>query len=109
LFSTKDQATQASDNVSDPTQSSGEFVTTWVVQRTASHRFPFRIVIERNGRILLAVRAQSSWPGPGQQIFCLREETIDPSEPLDTIESVSVLHYTQLGRKLTIVLDWATR
>jgi len=35
--------------------------------------------------VLLAVRAQSSWPGPGQQIFCLRENTLDPDEQLDTI------------------------
>jgi len=84
-------------------------VTTWLVQRTASLRFPFRIVIERNGTALLAVRAQSSWPGPGQQIFCVREEALDPEETLETVESVTVLHYTQLGRKLTIVLDRAIR
>ncbi len=86
-----------------------EGVTTWLVQQTSSSRFPFRIVIQRNGKTLLAVRAQSSWPGPGQQIFCLREETLDPDEPLHTIESAAVLHYTQLGRKLAIVLDRATR
>lgn len=86
-----------------------ETTTTWTVQRAASERFPFRITIQRDGRTLLAVRAQSSWPGPGQQIFCLREDTLDPDEPLETIESVTVLHYTQVGRKLAIVLDRAVR
>ena len=32
---------------------------------------------------MLAVRAQASWPGPGQQIFCLRERELDPAEPLE--------------------------
>ncbi|MEO5589282.1 MAG: ERCC4 domain-containing protein [Gemmatimonadaceae bacterium] len=84
-------------------------LTTWTVQRTANSRFPFRIVIERAGKTLLAVRAQSSWPGPGQQIFCLREANLDPDEPLETIETVTVLHYTQIARKLAIVLDRAVR
>lgn len=81
----------------------------WLVQRTTSTRFPFRIVIERNGKALLAVRAQSSWPGPGQQIFCIREDGLEADEYLETIESVPVRTYTQLGRKLAIVLDRPTR
>lgn len=83
--------------------------TTWLVQRTTSTRFPFRVVIIRNGKTLLAVRAQSSWPGPGQQIFCIREDQLDAGEHLETIESVPVRSYTQLGRKLAIVLDRPTR
>jgi len=79
------------------------------VERAVNPRFPYRISIVRDGKTLLAVRAQSSWPGPGQQIFCLRENTLDPDEQLDTIESVTVLHYTQLGRKLAVVLDRAVR
>ena len=45
----------------------------WTVERTAHRRFPYRIAIEQNGRLLLAVRAQAAWPGPGQQVFCLRD------------------------------------
>ena len=45
----------------------------WRVERTQSPRFPFRIAIEQDGRLLFAVRAQSDWPPPGGQIFCLRE------------------------------------
>ena len=82
---------------------------TWLVQRTTSHRFPFRIVVVRDGRILLAVRAQSSWPGPGQQIFCMREDQLDAEEHLEALESVPVRTLTQLGRKLAIVLDRPTR
>jgi hypothetical protein len=82
---------------------------TWILERTASPRFPFRLSIEQNGRLILAVRAQARWPGPGQQIFCLRERELDPAEPFEPIERVPVAHLTRLGRKLTVVLDRPTR
>lgn len=56
-------------------------------------------------RVLLAVRAQSPWPGPGQQIFCVREGEEDPEEFLEPVESVRVAHLARVGRKLTVVLD----
>lgn len=59
--------------------------------------------------MLVAVRAQASWPGPGQQVFCLRERDFDPSELLTPVERVPVAHLTRLGRKLAIVLDRPTR
>ena len=79
--------------------------TTWTVHRTANERFPFRVCLERDGRLVFAVRAASAWPGPGQQVFCLREDGSDADEPMALVERVPVLHYTQLGRKLAIVLD----
>jgi hypothetical protein len=81
----------------------------WTVERTGHSRFPFRIAIEQNGRRLLAVRAQSAWPGPGQQIFCIREHALDPDEPLEPLEQVPVAHLGKVGRKLTVVLDRANR
>ena len=81
----------------------------WVVERTASRRFPFRVSIEQNGRLILAVRAQARWPGPGQQIFCLRERELDPAEPLELLERVPVAQLTRLGRKLALVLDRPSR
>jgi hypothetical protein len=80
-----------------------------VVARTASRRFPYRISIEQNGQLVLAVRAQARWPGPGQQIFCLRESELDPAEPLEPLERVSVAHLTRLGRKIALVLDRPNR
>jgi hypothetical protein len=81
----------------------------WTVERTGHPRFPFRIAIEQEGRRILAVRAQSAWPGPGQQIFCLREHSLDPDEPLTPLERVPVAHLGKVGRKLTVVLDRANR
>jgi len=82
---------------------------TWIVERTAQRRFPVRIAIEQDGRLVAAFRCQASWPGPGQQIFCLREQTLDPAEPLEPVERVPVAHLTQIGRKLTVILDRPTR
>jgi hypothetical protein len=82
---------------------------TWIVQRTASPRFPFRVSIEQGGRLVVAVRAQAAWPGPGQQIFCVRERELDPAEFLEPLERVPIATLTQVGRKLTIVLDRPVR
>ena len=46
--------------------------TTWIVERTGRCRFPFRISLEQEGRLLVAFRTQAQWLGPGQQVFCLR-------------------------------------
>jgi hypothetical protein len=82
---------------------------TWIVERTASRRFPFRVSIEQEGRLVAAFRTQGRWPGPGQQVFCLRERELDPAEPLDEIERVPVAHLARVGRKLTVALDRPNR
>ncbi|MGH7583867.1 MAG: ERCC4 domain-containing protein [Gemmatimonadales bacterium] len=77
----------------------------WITERTGNHRFPFRISIEQGGRLILAVRSQAAWPGPGQNIFCLRERELDPDEPLEVVERVPVMTIVRVGRKLAVVLD----
>lgn len=79
--------------------------TIWLVERTVNQRFPFRVSIEQDGRLILAVRAQSHWPGPGQQIFCLRERELDSGELLEPVERVPVASLSRVGRKLTVALD----
>ena len=49
---------------------------TWTIQETFDERFPFRIAVEQNGRVLFAVRAKAPWPGAGTQVFCLREREL---------------------------------
>lgn len=78
---------------------------TWRVERTTSRRFPFRVSIEQNGRTVIAVRAAAPWPGPGQNIFCLREREFDPGEHLDVVEQALVASFSRVGRKLSVVLD----
>lgn len=82
---------------------------TWIEQRTQDPRFPVRIAIEQDGRVLFAFRAKAAWPGPGAQVFCLREREFDATEPLETIERVPVRHLARLGAKLSVTLDRAQR
>lgn len=82
---------------------------TWIVERTQDARFPFRIRIEQSGRTLIAVRAQSAWPGAGTQVFCIRETEHDPTEALEPHETVPIAHLDRLGRKLAVTLDRAQR
>lgn len=81
----------------------------WIVERTASRRFPFRVSIEQDGRLISAFRTQARWPGPGQQVFCLREMEWDPAQSLEEVERVPVAHLTQVGRKLSVTLDRPNR
>ena len=81
----------------------------WRVERTSHARFPFRVSIEQGGRVLFAVRAQSAWPAPGAQIFCLREVDFDPVESLDPVETVPIASLTRVGAKLGVVLDRPSR
>ena len=77
----------------------------WIVERTANPRFPFRIRIEQDGRVLVVVRARDAWPGAGTSVFCLREKTLLPDEVLTPHERVPVAHLARIGRKLSITLD----
>jgi len=81
----------------------------WVVERTASRRFPFRVSIEQDGRLVAAFRVQARWPGPGQQVFALRERALDGAESLVEVERVPVAHLGRVGRKLTLTLDRPNR
>lgn len=79
--------------------------TEWIVEEGGNDRFPFRIRIVQDGRIVLAVRAQRAWPGPGASVFCLRDDAADACEPRSLRERVPVLHVRRLGRKLSVTLD----
>ena len=81
----------------------------WIVERTGSRRFPFRVSIEQRGRLVVAFRVQARWPGPGQQVFCLRERELDAAEPLEEMERVPVAALSRVGRKLAVTLDRSQR
>lgn len=77
----------------------------WIVEDVGNDRFPYRIRIVQEEQVLLAVRAQRAWPGPGAQVFCLREASTDEEEPASLRERVPVAHVRRLGRKLSVTLD----
>jgi len=89
--------------------SSLAMVAQWIVERTVDARFPFRVRIEQDGRTILAVRAKYPWPGPGMNVFCLREKEFDPAEALEPLERVPVSNLARVGRRLAVTLDRGTR
>ena len=83
--------------------------TLWIVERTGNERFPFRITIEQEGRVTLALRVQEAWPGARGQVFCLREPADADRSGLEPHERVPVASLRRMGRKLSLVLDRPTR
>ncbi len=80
--------------------------TLWRVQQTADPKFPYRITLESDGEVTLALRAKERWPGPKGHVFCLREQAPpEPHEPLEELERVPVTSLQRLGKKLAVTLD----
>lgn len=81
----------------------------WIVETTGSARFPYRLRVEQDGRIVLSVRAQSDWPGAGGQVFCLREREVEAGEQFTPQERVPIASIAQVGRRLLLVIDRGMR
>jgi ERCC4-type nuclease/predicted Zn-ribbon and HTH transcriptional regulator len=76
------------------------------VEHTADAKFPYRITLEQDGKVTLALRAKERWPGSKGNVFCLREtEPPGPDEPLEELERVAVTALQRRGKKLALVLD----
>ncbi|MFM7143460.1 MAG: ERCC4 domain-containing protein, partial [Alphaproteobacteria bacterium] len=82
---------------------------TWVLRESADGKFPYRLSIEQGRERLLALRVRDRWPGPGMQVFCLRDEEPAGEDAAEPIERVPVASLKRLGRKLSVVLDRPTR
>ncbi len=78
----------------------------WIIQKTNSAKFPYRIQIIEGKEVILSLYSQDTWPGQKGNIFCLRER-VDSEISVDAvpIETVAVLSMKRLGKKLSIILD----
>ncbi len=79
--------------------------TIWILEKTESERFPYRVTIQKGQTPLLRLLVQDRWPGQRGNIFCLRAE--DESGEFEEIERVPVVSIRRYGRKLSVVLDRA--
>jgi hypothetical protein len=78
----------------------------WVLERSPSERFPFRLQLLAGGRVWLALRVQDRWPSVSRRIFCLREAVPpDGAEELVEVERLRVIAVQQRGPRLSLVLD----
>ena len=79
---------------------------TWILERCASDRFPYRLQIQRGEKPWLILRTQDRWPAASKRIFCLREEEPpDPDEVIEELERVNIIAFHERGRRLSVVLD----
>jgi len=79
---------------------------TWILERTRSDRFPYRLQIIREDEPWLVLRTQDRWPAAGRHIFCLREdEPPELDEMLEEMERVDVVAFNERGRRISVVLD----
>lgn len=80
--------------------------TYWRLERTPDPKFPYRISLEQDGVVTLALRAKERWPGPKGNVFCLRErEPPAADEDREELERVAVTSLRRQGKKLALVLD----
>jgi len=79
---------------------------TWILEKCASERFPYRLQILRRDESWIVLRAQDRWPTAGRHIFCLREdEPPSPDELFEEIERVDIVAFHERGRRVSVVLD----
>ena len=79
---------------------------TWVLEKCASERFPYRLQILRGDKLWIVLRTQDRWPAAGRHIFCLREdEPPSPDEVLEKLERVDIIAFHERGRRVSVVLD----
>lgn len=81
----------------------------WVLERTESPKFPYRLSIVRGEAVLLALLVGDRWPGSKGNIFCFRDDPCLSPEPLEEVERVPVVNMRRYGKRLSIVLDRTRR
>ncbi|MCL0098789.1 ERCC4 domain-containing protein [Dehalococcoidia bacterium] len=78
----------------------------WVLEKCASERFPYRLQILRGDKLWIVLRTQDRWPAAGRHIFCLREDELpSPDEVLLELERVDIIAFHERGRRVSVVLD----
>ena len=82
---------------------------TWQVRETNSEKFPFQITIADKKQTALCLLTQDKWPGSSGNIFCLRAESKEDLMIGNIIEEVPVVFVKRTGKRLTVLLDRASK
>ena len=79
---------------------------TWILEKCASERFPYRLQILKGDKPWMVLRTQDRWPTAGRHIFCLREDELPaPGEVIEELERVGIVAFHERGRRISVVLD----
>jgi len=76
------------------------------MKATEDARFPYMVMIERSGKILLQLLVQERWPGQKGNVFCLRVEHDEHPDAAE-VECLPVVSLRRYGKRLAVVLDRA--
>jgi hypothetical protein len=79
--------------------------TLWILEATDNEKFPYRLTIRQNERILLRLWVQERWPGQKGNVFCIHEEGETELYPEAEVERVPVISLNRFGKRLAVVLD----
>lgn len=79
----------------------------WVLEKTESIKFPYRLSIVRGEEVLLALLVGDRWPGSKGNIFCLRDDLHTSPQAVEEVERVPVVSMRRYGKRLSVVLDRA--
>ncbi|MFA9461269.1 ERCC4 domain-containing protein [Thiohalorhabdus sp. Cl-TMA] len=81
----------------------------WHLEHLENSSFPYRITVEQEGRLAIALRTKEPWPEPQAAVFCLREEEPPPEEYRKVEECVPVASFRPRGKKISVTLERAER
>ncbi len=82
----------------------------WIIEKTDSVKYPYLIKIVYNNKIVLELLTKSTWPGEGQQLFCIRtQNSSELFKVLSVVEQYSIKRINKRGAILSIIIDRASR
>ena len=79
--------------------------TLYILESVNNTKFPYRLTIRQDDKVLIALRVQDRWPGQRGNIFCIRETNQELDLPVEEIERVPIISLKRYGKRLANVLD----
>jgi len=79
--------------------------TLYILESVNNTKFPYRLTIRQDDKVLIALRVQDRCPGQRGNIFCIRETNQELDLPVEEIERVPIISLKRYGKRLANVLD----
>lgn len=77
----------------------------WILEQIDDVKFPYRLSIKQNNKLLISLYVQEKWPGTKGQIFCIREDPAERMPAISLVEKVPIISINRYGKRMAVVLD----
>ncbi|SHE33960.1 ERCC4 domain-containing protein [Marinitoga hydrogenitolerans DSM 16785] len=77
----------------------------FILESIPNPKFPYRLTIIQNKKILLSLRVQDKWPGQKGHIFCIREKENKTPDIDNIIEKIPIVYMRRIGKRLVLILN----